>query len=329
MKEKKRLNEVFGELNNNFGRKLSAAAGKISFLNKRKSSWKKGNESPFKFEDITRREIGTTDWTRIWFSLFIGLVCGFVGVIFRYSVIYLGRFTYLAAIGDKEAYYSLPWWSILIFLPAVTLLSSWIVSRFAPDAAGTGSSTYINAFHFKNAVIKPVTTVVKFFASSSILGCGTSGGFEGPIVLLGSGTASWLSRKFSFSKKDSHIYIVTGAAAGISSVFQAPLGGALTSIEMLYREDYETRALVPALLASVTGYFVATCMNSPAFIIQSLSYSFKGIQEIPAYILLTFMCSGAGWLLVKIFDIFRHAAKKSSIPDYLFPFFGSLGLASF
>ena len=327
MKEKKRLNDIFKVLNKRFGKKMFSYTGKIIFPNKKKISRKKDPESPFKYEDITRKEIGITDWTRIWFSLFIGLVCGFIGVLFRFSVIYLGKFTYLAAIGDKEAYYSLPWWSVLIFLPAVTLLSSWVVSKFAPDAAGTGSSTYINAFHFKNAVIKPVTTVVKFFASSSILGCGTSGGFEGPIVLLGSGTASWLSRKFSFSKKDSHIYIVTGAAAGISSVFQAPLGGALTSIEMLYREDYETRALVPALLASVTGYFVATCMHSPAFIIQTLSYSFEGVQEIPAYILLTLMCSGAGWLLVKIFDFFRDTAKKSSIPDFFFPFFGSIGVA--
>ena len=222
---------------------------------------------------------------------------------------------------------SLPLWSILIFLPLVTLVSSWIVSRFAPDAAGTGSSTYINAFHFKNAVIKPVTTVVKFFSSSSILGCGTSGGFEGPIVLIGSGTASWLSKKFKFSKKDSHIYMVTGAAAGIASVFQAPLGGALTSIEMLYREDYETRALVPALLASVTGFFVATCIDSSSFIIQSLEYTFRGIQELPAYIILTFLCSGAGWLLVKIFEIFKSTAEKSAVPNFLFPFFGAIGVA--
>jgi CIC family chloride channel protein len=288
---------------------------------------KKGTVNSFKYNDITEKEIGTTNWTRIWFSLFIGLVCGFVGVLFKSTVVYLGRFTYLAAIGDKTAYYSLPIWSILIFLPLVTLISSWIVSRFAPEAAGTGSSSYINAFHFKNAIIKPVTTVVKFFASSSILGCGTSGGFEGPIVLIGSGTGSWLSRKFNFTKKDSHIYMVTGAAAGIASVFQAPLGGALTSIEMLYREDYETRALVPALLASVTGFFVATSLNSSSFIIQNLSYNFYGIQEIPAYIILTFLCSGAGWALVKVFDIFKEAAEKSPIPNFLFPFFGAIAVA--
>ena len=313
MKKRSRLKEILEKLNID-------------------SQWKfrklkKGKESPFKYEDITSREIGTTDWTRIWFSLFIGLVCGFVGVLFKSTVNSLGRFTYLAAIGDKSAYYSLPRWSLLIFLPAVTFVSAWIVSRFAPDAAGTGSSTYINAFHFKNAVIKLRTTIVKFFASSSILGCGTSGGFEGPIVLLGSGTGSWLSKKFNFAKKDSHIYMVTGAAAGIASVFQAPLGGALTSIEMLYREDYETRALVPALLASVTGFFVATCMHSSSFVIQTLTYNFNGIQEIPSYIILTFFCSGAGWGLVKVFDLFKETAEKSSIPNFLFPFFGSIGVA--
>ncbi len=327
MKEKNRLEDILEKLNYDSGRRSASPHGRFGLWKKRRAVWKTGEESPFKYEDITRREIGTTDWTRIWFSLFIGLVCGFVGVLFKAAVVQLGRFTYLAALGDKDAYYTLPLWSILLILPLVTLVSAWIVSRFAPDAAGTGSSTYINSFHFKNALIKPVTTVVKFFSSSSILGCGTSGGFEGPIVLIGSGTASWLSKKFKFSRKDSHIYMVTGAAAGIASVFQAPLGGALTSIEMLYREDYETRALVPALLASVTGFFVATCLGGQSFIIQSLEYSFEGIQEIPAYIILTFLCSGAGWLLVKIFDIFKTAADKSPIPNFLFPFFGAIGVA--
>ena len=289
---------------------------------------KKGiKESPFKYSDITETEIGTTDWTRIWFSLFIGLVCGFIGVLFKSTVIFLGKCTYLASNSDPSAFYVLPVWSILIFLPLVTLVSAYIVSKFAPEAAGTGSSSYINSFHYKNGIIKPRTTIVKFFSSSSILGCGTSGGFEGPIVLIGSGTGSWLSRKFRKTKKDTHIYMVTGAAAGIASVFQAPLGGALTSIEMLYREDYETRALVPALVASVTGFFVATCMNSGSFIIQNLNYNFYGIKEIPAYILLTFMCSGAGWVLVKIFDLFKSYAEKSPLPDYLFPFFGAIGVA--
>lgn len=275
-------------------------------------------------DKLSAVEIGVTDWTKIFYSLLIGVVCGLIGVFFKYSVNLLSKASYRAALGEETAFWILPQWSILIFLPLAALLAAWIVYRFAPDAAGTGSAAYIAAFHHKNAVIKPSVPVVKYIASTLNLGCGASGGFEGPIVLMGAGAGSFIAGKIKKIKEEAHIYMVTGTAAGIGAVFLAPLGGALTAIEMLYREDYETRALVPSLLASVTGYFVATLFDPSGFAVNNLVYSFAGICEIPAYILFTLLCSASGWLFVKSFDAVRVFCIKSSIPSYLFPFFGAI-----
>ena len=35
-------------------------------------------------------------------------------------------------------------------------------------------------------------------------------------------------------------FVVAGAAAGLGAIFRAPLGGALTAVEVLYKEDLET-----------------------------------------------------------------------------------------
>ena len=50
--------------------------------------------------------------------------------------------------------------------------------------------------------------------------------------------------------------MVAGIAAGISAVFRTPLGAALLAIEVLYRDDFESEALIPAVLASVVAYSV-------------------------------------------------------------------------
>lgn len=275
-------------------------------------------------DDIIGEEAGTTDWSKIFYSLLIGFVCGLLGVFFRFSVNLLSKATYLGALGKSDAFWNLPLMSIAVFLPLAALISAWIVYHYEPDAAGTGSAAYIDAFHHKGAIIRPRVTVIKFIASTLNLGCGTSGGFEGPIVLMGAGAGSWIAQKIKTIKKDIHLYMVSGTAAGISAIFLAPLGGALTAIEMLYREDYETRALVPALLASVTGYFTATLFGFTGFEVKSLIYAFRGISEIPAYILFTLICSGAGWLFVKLFDLIRSISNKNVHPAFLYPFYGSL-----
>ena len=50
--------------------------------------------------------------------------------------------------------------------------------------------------------------------------------------------------------------MVAGVAAGIAAVFRTPLGAALLAVEVLYRDDFESDALIPAVLASVTAYSV-------------------------------------------------------------------------
>ncbi len=280
-----------------------------------------------RLDEISALEVGVTDWTRIFYSLLTGFVCGLIGVLFRYAVDLLSRASYLASIGGEKAFWRMPAWSLLVFLPLAALVSARLVCRYAPDAAGTGSAAYIDAFHHRKGIIPLRVTIVKFIVSTLNLGCGTSGGFEGPIVLMGAGAGSWMAQKIKKIRKEIHIYMVAGTAAGISAVFLAPLGGALTAIEMLYREDYETRALVPSLLASVTGYFTALSFGFSGFALRGLVYSFRGICELPAYVLFTFMCSGAGWFFVKMFDAVKSVSERQAVPSYLYPFFGAAGVA--
>ena len=50
--------------------------------------------------------------------------------------------------------------------------------------------------------------------------------------------------------------MASGIGSGIGSIFGAPLGGAVLATEILYRDDFEVEALLPAFIASIVGFAV-------------------------------------------------------------------------
>ena len=79
---------------------------------------------------------------------------------------------------------------------------------------------------------------------------------RGPISQVGAGIGSWLSDKLGLSTRERRILLLAGAAGGLGAIFRAPLGGALTAIEVIYREDFEAEAVLPAVLSSVVAYSI-------------------------------------------------------------------------
>src|SRR5262249_54309013 len=54
--------------------------------------------------------------------------------------------------------------------------------------------------------------------------------------------------------RDRRIMLISGAAAGMASVFRAPLTGLVFALEMPYKDDLAHEALLPSLIASVVAY---------------------------------------------------------------------------
>jgi CIC family chloride channel protein len=147
-----------------------------------------------------------------------------------------------------------PW--LLALLPAAGALASGIVSELAPETRGGGGDAMIEAFHKGGGVIRRRVAWVKGLASIFTLGTGGSGGREGPTMQIGGSLGSLVGRVLGVGVAERRILMVSGVAAGIAAVFRTPLGAALLAVEVLYRDDFETDALIPAVLASVTAYSV-------------------------------------------------------------------------
>src|SRR6185503_19551324 len=155
-----------------------------------------------------------------------------------------------------------PW--LLVVVPAIGALASGIISELAPETRGGGGDAMINAFHRQDGVVRRRVAWVKALASIFTLGTGGSGGREGPTMQIGGAlgsTCGWLLR---VDARERRILMVSGVAAGISAVFRTPLGAALLAVEVLYRDDFEADALIPAVLASVVAYSVVVTIFGEA-----------------------------------------------------------------
>ncbi|MBG3877041.1 chloride channel protein, partial [Desulfovibrio oxamicus] len=103
------------------------------------------------------------------------------------------------------------------------------------------------------------------------------------------------------------ILMLAGAAGGLGAVFRAPLGGALTAIEVLYREDFESEALLPAVLSSVVSYSLFTFVFGTAPIFGIPRFSFTSALELPWYLLLSLACTASGWAYVRTFRVLKYS----------------------
>ncbi len=200
-------------------------------------------------------------------------------------------------------------WLLFVFLGAVGLFTGWLLRRFLPQTrhGGTdGTDTMIKSFHQQEGHLPPAVPIMKVGTSILTIAAGGSAGREGPISLLGAGCGSWLASRLGLSAKERRILLLAGAAGGLGAIFRAPLGGALTAVEVIYREDFEAEALLPSIVSSVVSYSLFTLVFGAEPIFGIPSFEFSDIRELPVYALLGLVCAVTGWFYVRTFRAIKY-----------------------
>jgi CIC family chloride channel protein len=271
----------------------------------------------------------------------VGAAAGLVGAAFFAGLEYLqrilmedlGGYHPLRAAGENflppstETHVFRPW--LLIVLPAVGALASGIVSQLAPETRGGGGDAMIDAFHHHGGSIRARVIWVKALASLFTLGSGGSGGREGPTMQIGAALGSragWLLR---VSPSERRILMVAGVAAGIAAVFRTPLGAALLAVEVLYRDDFESEALIPAVLASVIAYsIVISIFGESTLFAQPSRFPFVP-THLWLYGLMALMVVLLADLFLRTLRAVQAVSARLTVPDWAKPGLGGLALGVF
>jgi chloride channel protein, CIC family len=158
-------------------------------------------------------------------------------------------------------------WSIV---PGVTLgcaLAGLIMQFLTRDPNEHSTEEVIRSYHEHEGRIDVRWFIPKIVAAVATVGFGGSAALEGPSIYGGGAIGSWLwahLKRFRLSERDRRIMLISGAAAGMSAVFRAPLTGIVFALEMPYRDDLAHEALVPSLIASVVSYVTLSGMLGAA-----------------------------------------------------------------
>ncbi len=260
--------------------------------------------------------VKSTTYIRKWLILgtAIGIIAGLGAVVF-YTALGLATHLFLGILGG----YNVPTpigegnfggsvgfarpWIIPLVVGLGGLLSGIIVFSVAPEAEGHGTDAAIEAVHNNPRGIRTRAVIVKIIASAITIGSGGSGGREGPTAQISAGFGSLLSRILDLSPEDGKVAVSIGIGSGIGAIFGAPLGGAILSADIIYRDDFEVSALIPGLIASIIAYTVFGLLTtfSPLFGYVDRSYQFSDPLRLVWYGLIGVASGFMGLLYAKGF----------------------------
>jgi CIC family chloride channel protein len=207
------------------------------------------------------------------------------------------------------------------------LLVGPIVFRFAKEAKGHGVPEVMNAVARLGGIIRPRVAAAKAVASAICIGSGGSAGREGPIVQIGSALGSTLGQYLRLSEDRIKVLVGCGAAAGISSVFNAPIAGVMFSVEIILG-DFTIATFSPVLVSSVVGSVLTRSVlgNHPAFEIPG--YSLVSAWEIPLYMLLGVILGVVAVLFTRSLGAMEDVFARLKMSDLMKPALGGLLLGS-
>lgn len=302
--------------------------------------WRTASRLPRWLGSLIRPSVGQLELRllgrTIVLAVAVGVVGGLVGAAFAAAVEALqgGLLQRLAGAallhargeGGGEASGPSRLW-LLALLPAAGGLASGLIARFAPEVTGGGGDGAIGIFH-RGGQVQARVLPLKWLASTFALGTGGAGGREGPALHMGSAIGGLVGQLLPASPRERRILLVTGMAAGMSAVFRTPLGAALLAAEILYRDDFEAEAVVPAVIASVMAFATSEALIGRQPLFGRLPVFPFHAEHLPLYALLAVLAGLAGLLFVRTLAAVRRRTERSPLPAWLRPAAGGLLLGA-
>lgn len=124
-----------------------------------------------------------------------------------------------------------------------------------PMISGSGIPQ-VEGILMKEIKINPIRVLVyKFLGGTIALSSGLSVGREGPSVQMGACVGQIFSNIFKRSNTEENYLLTSGASAGLSAAFNAPLSGVMFALEEVHK-NFSPLVLLSAMASSIMADFV-------------------------------------------------------------------------
>ena len=233
-------------------------------------------------------------------SLVIGVLVGLVVVAF---ILLTGRLAARMYPAGGAA-----WRRVLI--PTIGALGTgFLLSRYFPNARGSGIPQTKFAIFINNGYISLKTVLGKFLCCSASLASGIALGREGPSVQIGAGIASVLGRRFGLSAENVKSLIPVGCSAALAAAFNTPIAAVLFSLEEILG-DMHAPVLGTVVIASATSWMILHLLLGDQPLFHVPAYRLVNPVEFAIYAVLGIVGGLGSVCFVKLLLAIRKQFKK-------------------
>lgn len=257
-------------------------------------------------------------------AVLVGAVGGIGAIVFRNVIEFIHKQFFSGLLPHAPSPY------FIILLPIIGgLIVGPIITFLAPEAKGHGVPQIMESLYQGGGQIRKRVGFVLICSSAIIIGSGGSAGREGPIAQIGASFGSFVAQMFRLGPKEMKLLTTCGVAAGIAGTFNAPMGGAIFSMEVASRRfsPYDT---VPILISAVVGTAVAGRLISPtpAFVNPEFIFS---TTDLALCFLLGPLFGVLAFVWVRVFYVFEDFFENLKIPRMFKPALGGVvaGISGF
>lgn len=222
-------------------------------------------------------------------SIIIGIVSGLVAVVLKVLVHTVREWMY----GNDPTSGRLGF----VFFPLIGIMLTVLYVRFLLKKPLTpGLTRLLYAIARKKLNIPKYETYAHVITSSLTVGFGGSVGLEAPIVRTGSAIGANLAELLRVGRKKQTLFLACGAAAGMSAIFNSPVGGVIFAFEVLLTE-VAVHSFIPLLISAATGAVVAKMLYyEQLFFLPTVEWN---VEAIPFYFLVGGVCGLASVYMIR------------------------------
>ncbi len=216
---------------------------------------------------------------------------------------------------------SAPFWVKVLVPAGGGLIVGLIIFFIAQEAKGHGVPEVIEAVALRDGRMSSRMVLGDAFASATCIGSGGSVGVHGPIVLIGSGIGSAIGRSVKMAGWRLRTLVACGAAGGIAATFNAPMAGALFSLEIILSE-FAALEFIPIVVSSV----IATALsrhylgNFPAFEVPP--YELLHYSELFLYLILGVFAGVVAYSFIRLLYGVGDLFDRWKLPNFTKPAIG-------
>ena len=169
---------------------------------------------------------------------------------------------------------------LIWLLPIAGFIIGLFYHLFGQDVEA-GNNLIIDRINLPKGVIPLKMAPLVLFGTIGTHLFGGSAGREGTAVQMGGAIADQFGPLFSLKKRDKQLLLISGVAAGFSSVFGTPLAGAIFGLEVFLMGKITYEAILPAftsLIAFIPNDILRNSDNIAILSSLTALFSFRNLS---------------------------------------------------